>query len=73
MKPKFIPASFLAVALATKKDLLKTDDCTYLLREEVKNRSSKLYYLFFGRQNVVKEPMAIELTTNDPYYFCDYE
>jgi|GEM_PF-2855631 len=73
MKPIFIPASFLAVALATKKDLLKTDDCTYILREEVKNSSSKLYHLFFGGQSVVKEPIAVELTANDPYYFCDYE
>lgn len=73
MKPIFIPASFLAVALATKKDLLKTDDCTYILREEVKNRSSKLYHLFFGEQSVAKKFLAVELAANDPYYFCDYE
>ncbi len=71
MKTLFITASFLAPV--HKSDLLKTDQYTYVLREERKNNASKLYSLFFAEHAYVKKPEETEPVAADPYYFCDYE
>ena len=73
MQNTLIPASFLSVALANHKSILKSDDNTYLIRETDTNHFSRLYSLFFGSTSQVVKPTEVQQVFSEPEEYSSYE
>lgn len=73
MKNILIPASFLAVALATERKLLKNENQLLVIREEEKGTESRLYSLFFHEQRKEVQPAFTDEPDSGPDYYSSYE
>ena len=73
MRNTFIPASFLAMALATERKILKTDNEAFVIREDDSIAASRLYRLFFNEQRSVVKPALHENLISDTDYYSSYE
>jgi hypothetical protein len=73
MRNTFIPASFLAMALATDRNVLKTDNEIFVIREEDSSTASRLYRLFFNEQRSVVKPALRDDHISDSDYYSSYE
>jgi hypothetical protein len=73
MRNTLIPASFLAMALATEKKVLKTDNEILVIREEDSITASRLYRLFFNEQRSVAKPAIHDELNSDTDYYSSYE
>lgn len=73
MQNTFIPASFLATALATERNVLKTDNEVFIIREEDATVASRLYKLFFyGKRSIINSALQDE-NIPDTDYYSSYE
>lgn len=73
MQNTFIPASFLAIALATERKVLKTDNEIFVIREEDATTASRLYRLFFNEQRSIMKPALHDDFISDTDYYSSYE
>lgn len=73
MQNTLIPASFLAAALATEKNLLKTDNQLLVIREQDATAASRLYQLFFQGKRKVIQPAITDDSVSEPDYYSSYE
>jgi len=73
MRNTLIPASFLAMAMATEKKVLKTDNEILVIREEDSITASRLYRLFFNEQRSVVKPATHDELNSDTDYYSSYE
>ena len=73
MQNTLIPASFLSVALAKQKSILKSDDNTYRIQETDTNHFSRLYSLFFGSTTLSEKPTEIQQAFSEPDEYSSYE
>ena len=73
MRNTLIPASFLAVAFATDKKMLKTGNEVFVIREEENTAASRLYRLFFNEQLSAVKPILHEDLIADTDYYSSYE
>ena len=73
MQNTLIPASFLSVALAKQKSILKCDNNTFLIRETDTNHFSRLYSLFFGSTAQVVKPTEVQQVFSEPDEYSSYE
>jgi hypothetical protein len=73
MRNTFIPASFLAVALSTEKNVLKTDHEILIIREEDASAASRLYRLFFHGEKKMVQPVFADESVSEPDYYSSYE
>lgn len=73
MRNTFIPASFLAVALNTERNVLKTENEVLIIREEDLSVASRLYNLFFHGEKKKAQPVFLEEPVSEPDYYSSYE
>jgi hypothetical protein len=73
MRNTFIPASFLAVALTTERNVLKTENEILIIREEDASVTSRLYSLFFHGEKKKIQPAFSEEPVSEPDYYSSYE
>jgi hypothetical protein len=73
MQNTFIPASFLAMALATERKVLKTDNEIFVIREEDARTASRLYRLFFNEHPSIMKPALYDDLISDTDYYSSYE
>jgi len=73
MRNTFIPASFLALALGSEKNVLKTAHETLIIREEGASATSRLYSLFFHEEKKKIQPVFSEEPVSEPGYYSSYE
>jgi hypothetical protein len=73
MQNTLIPASFLSVALSNQQSILKSDNISYLIREQDTNRFSRLYSLFFGDTNQHSTQPEVKQGLTDPEEYSSYE
>jgi hypothetical protein len=73
MKNAIIPASFLSVAVAKDKTMIRNGQHTYLIRETADHQFSHLYGLFFGEQSQTIKPDKELSSFTEPSEFSSYE
>lgn len=73
MRNTFIPASFLAVALTTERNVLKTENEVLVIREEDASVTSRLYSLFFHGETKRVQPVLADESSSEPDYYSSYE
>jgi hypothetical protein len=73
MQNTFIPASFLAMALATERKVLKTENEVLVIREDDSIAASRLYRLFFNEQRSFVKPALRDDLISDTDYYSSYE
>lgn len=73
MRNTFIPASFLAVALTTERNVLKTENEILIIREEDASVTSRLYNLFFHGEKKKVQPVFLKEVVSEPDYYSSYE
>ena len=73
MRNTFIPASFLAVALTTERNVLRTENEILIIREEDASVTSRLYSLFFHGEKKKIQPIFSEESVSEPDYYSSYE
>ncbi|HTH30370.1 MAG TPA: hypothetical protein VL946_03420 [Lacibacter sp.] len=73
MQNTFTPASFLATALAKERNVLKTDNEVFIIREEDATVASRLYKLFFNEKRSTVKPAFYDNAIPDTDYYSSYE
>jgi len=73
MKNAIIPASFLSVAMAKDKTMIRDGEHTYLIRETTDHQFSHLYGLFFGERSLTIKPDEEASSLSEPSEFSSYE